>query len=173
MQPKLTSKQKILALIFYEMEESFKVIFRNTKTYGEVPKHKYYAYFNIFQKRYLFNNIQDEGFRNIIKSMDRLQWYGVAKNVGFKSIVQVETINRYKKIDEDESCAMTEDEARDFATSFFPIIGKDQLAIDLSDDNWKYDYTEILEISFDMDLINQIQEEHSDLASVIRYAVRR
>ena len=169
----LTSKQIILILVFFERKQLYDIECRNLKSLGIVPLHKYYSYFNVFQKKKLFIDLKDKECLDIINTMGRYQWYGVAKQVGFSKAVQVETMKRYKKIDNNKQCTMTEEEARDFATSFYPTIGTDQLAIELADDNWKYDYTEITEISFDMDIIKQIQEQHSHLAEIIRIAVRR
>ena len=174
------ARQQILALTFYEVEQLYLTECRNVAAFNrsktgfilDMPKHSYYSYFNAFQKKKVLSTIQDEIYRDIILNTTRYQWYDVAKQVGFNKIVQAKTINRYKPIDPKKPCAMIEDEAREYIQSFFDYKEKYELALELAQDNWKYDYTEITYIAFEMGMIEFIQKQMPNVSDVIKSALK-
>jgi len=69
-------------------------------------------------------------------------------------------------------CAMNEDEAREYIQTFFDYREKQELARELAQDNWQYDYTEITEIYFNMGMINFIKRIIPEIDNAIKLALR-
>ena len=174
------ARQQILALTFYEVEQLYLTECKNIEAFNnsnidfpvDEPKHSYYTYFNCFKKPKAFDSIQDEVYRDLILNTTRYQWYDVAKQVGFNNIVQVKTLNRYRMINPKIPCAMNEDEAREYIQTFFDYREKQELARELAQDNWQYDYTEITEIYFNMGMINFIKRIIPEIDNAIKLALR-
>jgi hypothetical protein len=157
-------------------------IFRWSKL--PMPKHDYYDYFSSLRIHNKYNIVQDKFYHNLINSISMGVWYDVAKQKGFQKVVKIKTIERYKKIDKDKPCIFDEDDAREFYRYFFQeeiskynqptkviqkIVGN-KVAKELAEDNWQYDYTQIVSITFDMDTIRQIQAENPDIAACVKEA---